>query len=340
MKEIDAAAPAPVQDAARPPGEPVIVAQGLRREFGREVALDHLDLTVARGTIYGFIGPSGSGKTTAVRLLAGIDVPTQGEAEVLGTPTRRFDGTLRSRIGYLPQNAVQFPNLTVDANLRFTASLYGMRLRGRRRAIKQALTRTELYDHRHKSVRKLSGGMARRLALSAALLHDPDVLFLDEPTAGVDPVLRRKLWDHFEELRQAGRTLFVTTQYVGEATYCDRVGVLAEGRLIAEGTPAELRRRAMGGDVVDFRPWGGFEGNLVARLCDLPGVHDVQTIGGATLRIVVDDAARRMPEIHEWCRSLDIGVESLQEVSPPFDDVFASLMQRHEVPMAAAEAGR
>jgi ABC-2 type transport system ATP-binding protein len=340
MKEIDAVAPPPAQDAARPPGEPVIVAQGLRREFGREVALDHLDLSVARGTIYGFIGPSGSGKTTAVRLLAGIDVPTQGEVTVLGTPTGRFDGDLRARIGYLPQNVVQFPNLTVDANLRFTASLYGMRLRGRRRAIKQVLTRTELYDHRHKSVRKLSGGMARRLALSAALLHDPEILFLDEPTAGVDPVLRRKLWNHFEELRQAGRTLFVTTQYVGEATYCDRVGVLAEGRLIAEGTPAELRRRAMGGDVVDFRPSEGYDGSLVARLCDVPGVHDVQTVGGSVLRMVVDDASRRLPEIHEWCRSNNIGVESLQEVSPPFDDVFAALMQRDPDPATAPGAAR
>jgi ABC-2 type transport system ATP-binding protein len=318
----------------------VVVARGLRREFGREIALDRLDLTVTRGTIYGFIGPSGSGKTTAVRLLTGIDVPTQGEAQVLGAPTPRFDGALRARIGYMPQRSVQFPNLTVGANLRFTAALYGLPLYRRRRSIKAALTRTELYEHRYKSVRNLSGGMARRLALSAALVHEPEILFLDEPTGGIDPVLRRKLWDHFHELRREGRTLFVTTQYVGEATYCDRVGVLAEGRLIVEGTPAELRRWSMGGDVLDFSPTGPLHGSLVAHLAELPGVHDLQTIGGRTLRIIVDDAPSRLPEIHEWCRAHEVGVGSLQEVSPPFDDVFAALMQRHQAAAATAEARR
>jgi ABC-2 type transport system ATP-binding protein len=217
-------------------GEPVIVARGLRRVFGDQVAVDHLDIDVPEGSIFGFVGPSGSGKTTAVRMLAGIDVPTAGEVTVLGRPTAGFDRALRARIGYMPQRSVQFPNLSVQENLHFVASLYGLPLR-RREAITAALEETELTEHRRKPVRDLSGGMQRRLALSAALIHRPEVLFLDEPTAGIDPVLRSKLWERFEALRDEGCTLFVTTQYVSETAYCDRVAVLAEGRIIAEDTP-------------------------------------------------------------------------------------------------------
>lgn len=309
--------------------EPVIVARGLRREFGTEVALADLDLAIPRGLIFGFIGPSGCGKTTAVRLLAGIDSPTAGSASVLGHRAEDFDGDLRSRIGYMPQASVQFPNLSVQANMSFVASLYGLPLR-RRRAIGDVLKQTELYDHRRKAVRNLSGGMQRRLALSAALVHDPEVLFLDEPTAGIDPVLRRTLWDHFEHLRDEGRTLFVTTQYVNEALYCDRVGVLSGGRLIAEGTPSELRRHALGGDVVELTTVSDLDGALVARLCEVEGVDDVQRVTGRQHHLIVDEASSRLPDIQDCCAANSIEVEALREVQPPFDDVFAALMRQHE----------
>lgn len=335
MPEDDGSDASPDAGVAPPEGGPVIVARGLRREFGREVAISQLDLTVSRGLIFGFVGPSGSGKTTAVRLLAGVDVPTAGVAEVLGRTTDEFDGKLRSRIGYMPQRSVQFPNLSVGANMRFVAALYGLPFLRRRRMIKQALTWTELHGERRKTVRKLSGGMSRRLALSAALVHDPEVLFLDEPTAGVDPVLRRKLWDHFEALRGQGRTLFVTTQYVSEATYCDRVAVLAEGQLIAEGSPDELRRLALGGDVLELQPSAPVDQAMLARLSDVPGVQDVRVMGGWTLRIVVDAAPERLPEVKSWCAENGLGVESLQDVQPPFDDVFAALMERRAEPTGA-----
>jgi ABC-2 type transport system ATP-binding protein len=329
MKELDTPTRTPVQQVADPPGDPVIVARGLRREFGREVGLAQLDLAVPRGLIFGFIGPSGAGKTTAVRLLTGIDKPTAGRALVLGRSTDEFDGEMRSRIGYMPQLSVQFPNLSVHANMGFVASLYGVPLRGRRRIVAEALERTELDAHRRKAVRKLSGGMRRRLALSAALVHGPEVLFLDEPTAGIDPVLRRKLWDHFEVLRGQGRTLFVTTQYVSEAAYCDRVGVLADGRLVAEGPPDELRRLAMGGDVLELEPSAPFDEAALAGLREVPGVRDLRTVGGWTVCIVVDKAAQRLPDIQQWCSANGIDVQSLQEVRPPFDDVFAALMERY-----------
>jgi ABC-2 type transport system ATP-binding protein len=327
----DAADPA-AHDATTDPGgpdaEPVIVAHGLRRVFGDEVAVDHLELTVPRGSIYGFVGPSGSGKTTTIRLLTGIDTPTEGTVEVLGHAADSFDRGLRRRIGYLPQDSVQFPNLSAKENLNFVASLYGLPLRNRG-VIDQVLERTELAGHERKPVRSLSGGMKRRLALAASLLHQPEVLFLDEPTAGIDPVLRRKLWDWFEALRDEGRTLFVTTQYVGEAAYCDRVGVLAHGRLIAEDTPQGLRRQALGGDVVELTPSLPFDDATMRALRELDGVREVRRPGrGPRLRIVVDAADQRLPQIQDWATSSDLKVDSLREDHVPFDDVFAALMQQ------------
>lgn len=311
-----------------PEAEPVIVAHGLRRVFGDEVAVDHLELTVPRGSIYGFVGPSGSGKTTTIRLLTGIDTPTEGTVEVLGHAADSFDRGLRRRIGYLPQDSVQFPNLSVKENLTFAASLYGLPLR-KRQIIDDVLERTELAGHEKKPVRSLSGGMKRRLALGASLLHEPEVLFLDEPTAGIDPVLRRKLWDWFEALRDDGRTLFVTTQYVGEAAYCDRVGVLAEGRLIAEDSPQGLRRQALGGDVIELTPSLPFDEPTMRALRELEGLREVRRPGrGPRLRIVVDAADQRLPQIQDWATSNHLEVDSLREDHVPFDDVFAALMQQ------------
>ncbi len=327
----------PPQGAAAE-SEPVIIARGLRREFGSEVALVELDLAIPPGLIFGFIGPSGSGKTTAVRLLAGIDVPTAGSATVLGHRTAEFDGRLRSRIGYMPQSSVQFPNLSVQTNMSFVASLYGLPLR-RRKTIAKVLKQTDLYDHRSKAVRNLSGGMKRRLALSAALVHDPEVLFLDEPTAGIDPVLRRTLWDHFEHLRDQGRTLFITTQYVNEAMYCDRVGVLAGGRLIAEGPPGELRRQALGGDVLELITAADLDGTSVARLCEVEGVSDVRRVSGRAHHLIVDAATRRLEDVRDCCVANSIEIESLREVQPPFDDVFATLMRQHDGSDDEAVAG-
>lgn len=288
--------------------EPTIVARNLQRVFDDEVALDHLDLTIPRGTIYGFVGPSGSGKTTAVKLLTGIDAPTRGSVEVLGRPVSAFDGGLRRRIGYLPQNSVQFPNLSVRENLSFAASLYGLPLR-RRSTLDAVLERTELLAHHRKPVHALSGGMQRRLALSAALVHDPEVVFLDEPTAGLDPVLRRKMWDWLEGLRDEGATLFVTTQYVGEAAYCDRVGMLSFGGLVAEDSPEGLRRRVLGGDVLDLTPSTTIEPARREQLSSVGGVRHVHLIdGGPTVRVVVDDAARRLPQLQEWVRQAGLQI--------------------------------
>jgi ABC-2 type transport system ATP-binding protein len=310
--------------------DPVIRVTGLTKKFNSQEGVEDLTFEIPPGVIFGFIGPSGSGKTTTVRLLTGIYQPTAGQAVVLGQSPKKFSAATRRRLGYLPQDFVLYPNLSVWENLNFAASLYGLGLwRGRR--LKQLLEFVELQNHRHKLARDLSGGMRRRLALASTLTHDPDLLFLDEPTAGIDPILRRKFWDYFKDLQSKGRTLFVTTQYLGEAAYCDLIGVMAEGRLLMVETPEGLRHRALGGEVVDMRLQGRPDYALVSQLRELPFTHRrVMWLNDTTLRLIVDDASTTMPALLEWCATHNQTVDSIEEYLPPLDDVFVELMKKNQ----------
>lgn len=238
--------------------EPVIHAHRVRRFHGAEPdakGVTDVQLRVPRGSIFGLVGPSGAGKTTTVRLVLGVYPPDDGDLAVFGRPPSDFTDADQRRIGYLPQLSLLYPQLSLRHNLQFVASLYGMPwrarwwpgLRGSRRArsrVRQVLDMVELGDHQRTRLAQASGGEQRRLALAAAMVHDPELLVLDEPTAGVDPVLRERLWDHFDELRREGRTVFVTTQYVSEADRCDLVALLVEGRILHVDTPQGLRRTA------------------------------------------------------------------------------------------------
>jgi len=305
-----------------------VEASRLTKQFGDEIAVNELSFQVPKGTIFGFIGPSGSGKTTTIRLLTGIYSPTEGEVVVLGSPPNKFSPFMRGKIGYMPQLFVLYPDLSVWENLNFSASLYGQALFGRKKQLKSVLEFVELYPHRNKLVRNISGGMQRRLSLASTLVHRPELIFLDEPTGGIDPVLRRKIWDHFRELREHGRTLFVTTQYVGEAAYCDYVGVMANGRLLIVATPEELRRRAFGGDVIDLQTGEDISWNHIAQLQKLPFVRGrISLLPGRTYRLTVDNASTALPELIQWGQERNINVESTKEYIPPFDDVFVALVQ-------------
>jgi ABC-2 type transport system ATP-binding protein len=305
----------------------VISVQHLTKKFGDEAAVQDVSFDVPRASIFGFIGPSGSGKTTTVRLLTGVYTPTEGQVTVLDRSPAKFSQSDRARLGYMPQLFVLYPNLTVWENLNFAASLYGMGLfRGKR--LKAALTFVELDEHRSKLARNISGGMLRRLSLAATLVHDPELLFLDEPTAGIDPVLRHKFWEHFRELKSQGRTIFITTQYVSEADNCDLVGVQNNGKLLLVDTPQGIRHHAYGGDMVDFRTTEPFAFQAEAQLRSLPFVQakTVRT-GSNSMRIIVDEAGTATPELMSWAQQQNIQVKAVEEYTPSFEDVFVELVR-------------
>jgi ABC-2 type transport system ATP-binding protein len=217
-----------------------IHTRALRKVFGTLVAVDSLDLDVARGEVFGLLGPNGSGKTTTIRMLCGLLAPTSGEAVVVGLDVRREAEALRSRIGYMSQRFGLYDDLTVYENLRFYATVYGLHGEERRTRLEQLLRDRGLAPRRDQLAGTLSGGWKQRLALACATAHEPPLLFLDEPTAGVDPASRRRFWELIHVMAHAGTTVLVTTHYMDEAERCDRLAFLSRGRLIAQGTPAEI----------------------------------------------------------------------------------------------------
>jgi ABC-2 type transport system ATP-binding protein len=301
-----------------------VVIDGASVRFDDQLAVDEISLTVPTGTILGLIGPSGAGKTTTIRLLTGALEPTSGSVAVLGQNPRTFSRRTRERIGYMPQALTLFPDLSCKENVDFAASLFGMLFRSRRRRTREALELVDLWDVRGRRASRLSGGMQRRLELACALVHDPSLLFLDEPTAGLDPLLRERVWQELHRLRRDGRTMVVTTQYLNEAELCDYVGLIAEGRLIALAEPNELRRHAMGGDVLEVETAALFDGDL---LRDLPLIRDVRQLGPRRLRITVDDAGSATPDVVEAVERHGGQVASAREERPSFDEVFARLVE-------------
>ncbi|HJQ95288.1 MAG TPA: ABC transporter ATP-binding protein [Acidimicrobiia bacterium] len=318
-------------EAAEATPRSAIATKGLTKEFEEGIGVFDLDLEVPEGSIFGFIGPSGSGKTTTIRLMTGVVRQDSGDLSVLGKRPVEFDRKARSELGYMPQLSVLYPELSIKQNLAFAASLFGMGWRARRQSIKDTLKFVELWDDRHRLLREASGGMQRRLALAATLIHKPELLFLDEPTAGIDPVLRRKFWDHFVELKQQGRTLFVTTQYVGEAAYCDRVGILAEGRLLTIDTPEGLRRQAMGGEVLDVKFAQALDPIQAEEMVKLTSATHWDQRGAGEYRLTVEDAGDASPALGAWATERGLELESAEPYLPPFDDVFVELVGRlHE----------
>lgn len=307
--------------------EAAIVARGLCKSFGQHVVLRDLSVTVQTGEIFGLIGPSGSGKSTTIHLLCGHLRASSGEMQVLGHNPERFDAATRRRIGYMPQGFALYPDLTVEQNVIFAAGLYGLSEWRYRSRIRETLELVQLWDARKRAARAVSGGMLRRIALAAALVHDPELLFVDEPTANLDPILRAHLWRHFRTLRERGRALLVTTQYVDEAEYCDRVGLMYDGILIATGRPLTLRRQAFGGDIIEIsveRPHADYVGTLTA----LPGVRGAEERGSEPLRVTVDDATNAIPALLDALEQGGATIRSVAQYQPTFDEVFIKLIEQ------------
>ncbi len=320
-----------------------IETRGLTKRFGDFTAVDGIDLRVERGEIYGFLGPNGSGKTTTIRMLTGNMVPSAGAGSVLGFDIERDPEGLRRRIGYMSQKFSLFEDLTVDENLRFYAGVYDVsreRFAERRRYV---LEMADLVGRENELTANLSVGWKQRLALGAATIHEPDLLFLDEPTSGVDPVARRHFWDLLYDLAAGGVTLFVTTHYMDEATHCHRLGFIYNGRIIAEGTPHEIRTGCMRQRILEVRAGDESVDRLLDALEADPGVAEAY-LSGATLHAVVGDAgtgcAVPAPEatgdagrgdaaaLAARLRSGGFATVGVEPVEPTIEDVFVHLVTR------------
>jgi ABC-2 type transport system ATP-binding protein len=308
---------------------------GVGRRFGDTDAVASIDLEIPAGTVVGVIGPSGSGKTTTIRMITGSLGPTSGKIEVLGDDPSRFRRRTREQIGYMPQLFSLYPDLTVSENVDFAASLAGLILWRRWRRKREVLELVDLWEVRKRRAGKLSGGMKRRLELAAALVHEPRLLILDEPTAGIDPLLRRTVWDEIHRLRDRGVTSIVTTQYVTEAEECDQVALIAGGHLIANGTPDELRREALGGEVVEVEMENIFD---AATIHAAEGIRGIRQTGPRTFQLTVDDAGAASVETVQQIAEAGGNVASVREYRPTFEDVFGVLVQRDRDQREAAEA--
>lgn len=303
---------------------PAIEAKSLVKKFRNVTAVDGLTLSVAPGEIFGLVGPDGAGKTTTMRLLTGVMEATAGSATVLGVEVTRDPEAIRPRIGYVPQSSSLYADLTVVENLQFHADLFGIPRTERDHQTARLLAFSRLEPFAKRLAKNLSGGMRQKLALCAALIHRPEVLFLDEPTIGVDPVSRRDFWLLIYQLLQQGLTLLVSTPYLDEAERCHRVGMMDHGRLIACENPAGLRR-LLPGSLVELR--GPAPETASALLRRLPEVKEVQVFG-ETVHLLVGDPARDLPRLQSTLLAEGFADAQLRPITPSLEDIFVTLLRQ------------
>jgi ABC-2 type transport system ATP-binding protein len=296
----------------------VIHADGLTRRFGDFVAVDHVSFEVGRGEVVGYLGPNGSGKTTTIRMLLGLLQPTDGRALVLGHDAFRESTAVRARAGYMSQKFALYDDLTVLENLTFYAGVYGI---GDVERVRATLVEVGLTGHDASLARSLSAGWRQRLALAIALVHQPELLFLDEPTSGVDPTARRAFWDLIYRLTEKGVTVLVTTHYMDEAEYCERVGIMRDGRLLAMDTPSTLKRQLIPGVIWELSA-EPLQDALVA-LNQLNGVLRV-SLAGDHLRIITEKRLRK-DVLQTSLTGRGIHVAGIVRGEPMLEDVFLSL---------------
>jgi ABC-2 type transport system ATP-binding protein len=302
----------------------VIETHDLTRQFQDVVAVDRLNLAVHRGEIFGLLGPDGAGKTTTIRMLCTIMNPTGGSARVIGFDTVKGREEIRRRIGYMAQQFALYGDLTVLENLILFADIFQVGRQEREARIARLLAFARLTEFKGRRAAHLSGGMQKKLALACALIHAPEIIFLDEPTTGVDPVSRREFWDILTELYLSGVTIFISTPYMDEAERCTRVGLMFEGNIIVCDRPEQIKE-LVEGELLELWPDRLWEALSVVE--KVPGVLEVQTYGGL-LRVFVDDAARRAAVIREALVRAEIVVRGLRQVRPRMEEAFIALISK------------
>lgn len=304
-----------------------VEVEDLVKRFGDFVAVDHVSLTVKRGEIFGFLGPNGAGKSTTIRILCGLLRPTSGRARVGGIDVTAQPEAVRTHIGYMSQKFSLYDDLTVEENIHFFSGVYGVP-EGRRTERKEYVLRMAgLEEKRTSMTRLLAGGWKQRLALGCAILHEPPILFLDEPTSGVDPIARRRFWELIYQLSEAGHTIFVSTHYMDEAEYCHRLALMYRGKIIALGPPPDLRESLRAHGMMYLETSDPLES--MRALERMEGILDVAVFGGG-LHVTVDDTAAVAPRIRWALESANLEVRRLEPIQPSMEDVFVAMIEQEE----------
>ena len=299
-----------------------VIVRDLVKRFGDFVAVDHISLDTRKGEIFGFLGPNGAGKSTTIRMLCGLLTPTSGTAIVAGFDVAKQPEKVRQNIGYMSQKFSLYNDLKVIENLRLFAGLYSVPSNLVQERIEWALEMANLKGQEYLITGTLPGGWKQRLALGCAVLHRPPVIFLDEPTSGVDPISRRQFWELIHLMAQDGVTVFVTTHYMEEAEYCNRLAMIYRGKMVALGTPTELKHKSMKGELllVHAQPLG----RAVDVLQNAPGVLDAAVFGNA-LHLVVPQAESAIPAVRGYLEKNGVTVGNVEAIRPTLEDVFVSL---------------
>ena len=304
-----------------------IVVQDLTKTFGEFVAVNKISFEVRRGDIFGFLGPNGAGKTTTIRMLLGLLSPTSGTANVIGYDVAQESDKMRQHIGYMTQKFSLYNDLTVKENLNFYGGVYGVHGQKLQERRKYILKMAGLTGRERELTRNLSGGWKQRLALGIAIIHEPDVLFLDEPTAGVDPISRRDFWELIYDLAEGGTTILVTTHYMDEAEHCQELVFIQRGHLVARGTPEEVKISQMHGDVVEIDCEDAAQ--AVPLLRELNIFAEV-ALYGALIHVVNDHAAEHIPLITKTLADHGLSTISVERIAPSLEDVFISSAREAE----------
>ncbi len=299
-----------------------VKVRGLAKIFGDFTAVDNIDLNIRKGEIFGFLGPNGAGKSTTIKMLCGLLLPTAGEGSVDGFDIMKESEEIKKHIGYMSQKFSLYDDLTVEENINFFSGIYGVPAGRKKERMEWVLEMAGLQDRRNAVTKTLPGGFKQRLALGCAILHEPPIIFLDEPTSGVDPMSRRNFWNLITEMSKAGTTIFVTTHYMDEADYCNRLALIYRGRIIAEGTPNELKQRYMTRYVLEV------EVDRVVEAMEIISREGIDAaIFGSLLHATVDSMEKAVPRIRKALEGAGIHAQRIERIVPSLEDVFVNLIE-------------
>jgi ABC-2 type transport system ATP-binding protein len=304
------------------PDDTAVAVKGLSRAFGKFKAVDNIDLNVARGEVFGFLGPNGAGKSTTIRMLCGLLLPTEGEGTVGGFDIMRQSEEIKKNIGYMSQKFSLYDDLTIEENIDFFGGIYGVPDEKKKERMEWVLDMAGIAGMRKSITSTMASGFKQRLALGCAVIHEPPIIFLDEPTSGVDPISRRRFWNLIYDMSSKGTTVFVTTHYLDEAEYCDRLALIYRGKIIAEGRPDVMKKEYMHREILEISV------SPVIEALDILGRQGFDVaLFGSVIHATVDNAASAIPSIEAALASARVTVSHIAPIRPSLEDVFVSLIE-------------